>query len=110
MLWTEEEAKTKWCPNSLFKFSATSDATACNREAGPGAAQTAWVREGTRCIGSECMAWRGESEKDKRIRHQYAENIVRKRTGKPVSEITNADKNEVSPPRGYCGAFGKPEA
>lgn len=72
-LCTEKEAAGKWCPLVRFKFSGTGDTPSCNREPGMGPG----VTEGTRCIGSRCMAWR----------------------------FDQFDVGRVA--RGYCGAFGK---
>jgi len=51
---TEEEAKTKWCP--MVRFTGAGTATdqewATNRGGDYGA-------QAFKCIGSECMAWRG---------------------------------------------------
>jgi hypothetical protein len=52
---TEEEAKMKWCPHARVATYATDGddgMTAANKTSG-GA-----IRDGARCIGSECMSWR----------------------------------------------------
>lgn len=53
MLLTEEEAKTKWCPEVRTGVHAGASAVAVNRS-------YVDVTEETRCIGSACMAWRWE--------------------------------------------------
>lgn len=52
MIVTEEEAKTKWCPESRTGMYAGSGGVAVNRHCADE------VRDETRCIGSACMAWR----------------------------------------------------
>ncbi len=64
---TEEEAKGKWCP---FK-------------AGEG--WTVYPTAQSRCIASECMAWRWHKESA---------------VGQYQREIAKGE------PEGYCGAFG----
>lgn len=59
MTYTEEEAKTKWCP--AIRFSGAGTATdqdwLTNRAGSYG--ETAFT-----CIGSDCMAWRWKTYSD----------------------------------------------
>lgn len=57
---TEEEAKTKWCPFSRYAF--PSGVTA-NRE-GQCETMHPHMERATRCIGSDCMAWREDLTRD----------------------------------------------
>lgn len=69
---TEDEAKTKWCPHAL-ELDTYSETVAHNR-----------FTDGepvSKCIGSECMAWRKTKLDDMRV----------------LGERT-----------GYCGLAGKP--
>ena len=92
MLLTEEEAKTKWCPNS--RFSVADGEHGVNRwwsaktDDGPYSVNP----EACRCIASRCAAWRwGE------FIGPYGYTASRECTLAPT------------PTRGYCGAFGKPD-
>lgn len=80
MIITEQEAKTKWCPESRARAEhSNGDApTTVNRHHG----ETIFSR--TRCLGSACMAWRVSVSK-------YPEHA----DGQPI-------------PRGYCGKAGRP--
>jgi len=51
---TEEEAKTKWCPQARVTRAGTDDATSWNRFVDEGVP----IPNGSRCIASACMAWR----------------------------------------------------
>ena len=109
----EAEAVKKWCPLSRGPMGQ-------NRAS---AADDGVVIIGP-CIGSACMAWRWVDDGD-RIEHD--EKQVKKPEGQlnpPFSncpegyEVSSHDsagwywcRREISrqPPRGYCGAFGRPE-
>lgn len=57
---TEEEAKTKWCPQARVATYATDGdqmMTAANKTSG------GEIRTGARCIASACMAWRWSEAK-----------------------------------------------
>jgi hypothetical protein len=75
---TEEDAKTKWCPEGrlIAKFN-NGDAATFNRTQG----RSDWPR----CIGSDCMFWRWVRDE-----HGWPEN----------------DSNGHA--LGYCGAAGQP--
>ena len=79
--YTEDEAKTKWCPFTRPVFPQFQD---CGFQAGnrnyvkPGEDQTT---EQTRCIASACMAWR---------------------------EIEYGQAYKGGKRLGYCGLVGKP--
>jgi hypothetical protein len=77
MLRTEDKARECWCPHSrVVHTECDYGAVVSANSFGDGVRSVA-----TRCIASDCMAWRWE-------RHTEV--------GKEV--------------RGYCGAFGEPEA
>lgn len=50
---TEQEAKTKWCPQ-VRASQGVGDANACNA----GTSEGDRVPTYSRCVGSECMMWR----------------------------------------------------
>lgn len=127
MLMTEEQAKAKWCPHARASNEQES-AVAVNRSA---------VNKPDRdcfCIASACMAWRwndGEQTRrfvvfkdNPRSRSNHAPHLpdgvsdtwewLRHGEGEGRSPLSagfrepqcDADARR----RGYCGAFGKPEA
>lgn len=79
---TEEEAKTKWCPEVrvLYVEKMNGRVAAVNREPQLGDPMSKSV-----CIGSHCMAWRWVNAPGPRP-HDAPEEIY----------------------RGYCGKAGKP--
>ena len=95
-IYTEEEAKTKWCPESRpaewFASTPHSDGKLVrggNRDGNGKPDATAY------CLGSGCMMWR------------WVFRFVRVETdeGEP-EEWTDAWENSLEPPRGYCGKAG----
>ena len=120
---TEAEAKTKWCPFSRYKFAGTSDNPAHNREGGPDGHWNKYVTEGTRCLGSACMAWRaGEPSEELSAKQRASDETSAPRPdgdgwqpvryefwsspqNRPSSHI-NHWKREV--PNGFCGLAGSP--
>jgi hypothetical protein len=105
---TEEQAKTKWCPNARHVTSDDAGMPAANRM-GPengGIGGLPW----NKCVASDCMAWR-----------------FTKRIGSgPIRTTTDAMPDDVPGHTwrsaidgsnvkglfllvGYCGAFGRPE-
>ena len=78
---TEDEAKTKWCPFVRVSIATGGqDTYAVNRIAKLDDKDLVGNTPGTRCIASECMAWRWN----------------------PEGHIPNKGK------QGYCGLAGKP--
>lgn len=57
MIVTEEEAKTKWCPETLIGGGASADTSQANRWVQSNA-DGGSVVAGASCIGSACMMWR----------------------------------------------------
>jgi hypothetical protein len=55
MIVTEEQAKLMWCPDSSVAMVA---GMAANRTAAMGTGGYADITNETRCIASDCMAWR----------------------------------------------------
>lgn len=96
MLMTEEQARTKWCPHARIVDGYSEGAGGCNR----------WVNKSDEilCIASGCMAWRWRSKRSVVFsdRPDGDDGL----TGM-VNERPNYEGDE---PRGYCGAFGRPEA
>jgi hypothetical protein len=60
MVLTEDDAKTKWCPETRVAITAgmAANRTASMSEDGRGYAN---IFEETRCLGSGCMLWRWQS-------------------------------------------------
>lgn len=84
MILTEDEAKTKWCPEArVFKSAGApmNRSAAANRWTDDGEAPVKCV-----CVGSDCMAWR------------------------TFQGIRPADQKIIEPRDGYgyCGKAGKP--
>jgi hypothetical protein len=78
-MYTEEKAKEKWCPHTRVKWiSFGGYAMAVNRDDIKHHEDVG----GTRCIASDCMAWRW----------RYY----------PPSQVPEVKE-------GYCGAFGLPD-
>ncbi len=99
---TEEEAKTKWCPQSRLG-SSKSGLGGFNRFAPP---ETRDDFEGTRCLGSACMAWRRNTAtflKDRKTG-------VFVREAKPGDMYTGLDlvAYEGWTDTGFCGLAGRP--
>ena len=55
---TEDEAKTKWCPQSRVSSVGSTGRAGINRDDYGGKNKTP---DGTNCIASGCMAWRETS-------------------------------------------------
>lgn len=53
---TEEEAKTKWCPFARVRVAYGNTVSASNRSCGSGFENE--IRNTSKCIASDCMAWR----------------------------------------------------
>ena len=99
-MYTEEEAKTKWCPFARAAFEWLGKETDPTRPIGPPIDQrvlSASVNRGSglsepcRCIASECMAWRWI----------YTDHFTHVGTG----ETKGGKRSEL----GYCGLAGKSE-
>lgn len=81
MIVTEEEAKTKWCPEARVAME-THGYGAGNRF---GDDRESYVGKQTLCVGAACMAWRWAA---------------------PVAGVTRDPAAKL----GYCGKAGKPES
>ena len=83
---TEAEAKTKWCP--FARIAHVNAPTGGNRHySGVGAEENLGLI--TRCIGSECMAWRWDRKQ---------------MVGEYDSQYSKAKPENR---QGYCGLAGK---
>ena len=127
MLMTEEEAKGKWCPKArVVHENADGAMFTAGNAFGDGCRSAA-----TMCIGSACMAWRWtgpEREEVRNYRDAPTINRIAGRTnfhtynggGQYSHSDTDDDGRQFdvlhrlpcggAPRRGFCGAFGKPEA
>jgi hypothetical protein len=93
---TEEEAKTKWCPQTLCARLIVSDHVEQPVEMG-----------GARCIGSACMAWRW---KDRRAGHDlshwtYFHPDDPERAQESHKEFLKSNPDGID---GFCGLAGRP--
>lgn len=84
---TEAEAKTKWCPLARV-LSTVGNFNIRNDGKRPDA---------TRCVGSECMAWRWAVLSSK---HYHP-------SGEKNPETGERYYTGETPGQGYCGAFGQ---
>ena len=102
---TEDEALTKWCPQSRVVLDyGGGHATSANR-GDADESDHLWID--SRCVGSACMAWRAVTEKE---RHSTK--------GPPIPPGWELDKwadtgtpDYVGMKRtvGFCGLAGRPE-
>lgn len=93
---SEDDAKTKWCAFSRFKFATSSDSPSSNREGGPSAGQNPWLVSGTRCLASACMAWRWGRDAAGDVAYQ-------------VTKMPDNPGHTLNAPMGFCGLAGRPE-
>ena len=97
---TEDEAKTKWCPFARVAYDGFNGNRFCAEEHNRIALNPA----SSRCIGSNCMAWRWKIELLKitpKTGHSYItnkENVNFVETGAVIEKIEK---------EGYCGLAGK---
>ena len=87
---TEEEARKKWCPFARLSTGANRSLHNMHK-----------LADGTRCVASECMAWRRGSGEFERL--DANGNPDPDCTG--PSPWTYPDKKSVE---GFCGLAGKP--
>jgi hypothetical protein len=87
-MYTEEQAKTKWCPHARFLGSGAGGAG--NKFGRYSPADTECV-----CIASECMAWQWGNMKE----------IAKHQARFPELNFATAASQSG---RGYCGLAGKP--
>jgi hypothetical protein len=106
MLLTEEEAKTKWCPNA--RESGGDTGTFWNKPRkliaklfGIDYAEQEATDRGCLCIASACMAWRWAEEKN-------AEAVAEFEALCPTGASMGCEVTGPSPV-GYCGIAGRPE-
>lgn len=88
-MWTEQEARTKWCPESRTHVGTLEGIVAVNVWPidGNGGRDLAMLNE-CRCIASDCMAWR------------WADKAGADAAGKPNYYPGHW--------KGYCGKAGRP--
>ena len=104
MLMTEQEARTKWCPH--YRQYQGEDATGDNRPGGG---------FNPLCIASDCMAWRWADPAEKHERRQCETCGGTGGTEERACMDCEGEGVRLHPyptpaRRGYCGAFGHPEA
>lgn len=92
MLVTEEEAKTKWCPEVRTGLTA---GMAVNRHIADAPGAKDGVYDETRCIGSACMAWRW---------HAWTAYVP---SAEPEAHFVAEAR--VSFTHGFCGKAGAPK-
>ncbi|MFA5951510.1 MAG: hypothetical protein WC807_14620 [Hyphomicrobium sp.] len=92
-IYTEEEAKTKWCPETRTGLTA---GMAVNHHVGGD------VHEETRCIGSGCMMWRWKRGS---VFHPAPPDPANP-TVAHFTEIEN--RGDYSKTHGFCGKAGRP--
>ncbi|WP_188260695.1 hypothetical protein [Azospirillum tabaci] len=133
MLMTEEEARTKWCPMARVAIQNVASDMAVLTGSSPihpvgnratliaGRARQCDTATGSRCIGSECMAWRWVGDANLWVSETCptcnGKGTVPFASG-GYEDCTTCDGDgrvngrfEPNPKRvGFCGAFGKPEA
>lgn len=102
---TEEEAKTKWCPQ--VRNSNDLNGQAVNRYANGGD----FVEPDHTCVGSRCMAWRwddgrgdGPVEEIECLAHELPDR------GPAFKWAAGRDRDKwgLFPRLGFCGLAGKP--
>lgn len=105
-MYTEAEAKTKWCP-----FTRPGHGDGCNRFPGDFGAHA-------RCIASNCMAWRTLPAQEAEF--ELAANYSTHPPGEGLAVVSKSScgrytsySRETKPSRpetGFCGAFGPAKA
>ncbi len=111
---TEDEAKTKWCPQYQVATSGGDVSSTFETDNRPEEheqiGEKEWRRTGfmhpmARCIGSACMAWRLGSEAFERATGKTVRNpLERIHQGAKASDFDLRWSNT-----GYCGLAGRPE-
>lgn len=95
MLITEEEAKTKWCPESVARVYEAPINRARDGE-------ERYVEPYTRCLASGCMAWRWWDG-------PRLTNLSRDDNDDAHTQQQGRQEYEPGQRRGYCGKFERPE-
>jgi hypothetical protein len=104
MYLTEEEAKTKWCPEVRWP----DEQGTWNRMESMIKRWFGWSGkypypdEACNCIASECMMWRQEH-----VRYELSKKFSEMSDEELVEGATKPSKMEFGN-RGYCGLGGKP--
>jgi hypothetical protein len=97
---TEEEAKTKWCPNARIAMIAHGESVSCasNRDISLLVAPNSFdpATDVTKCLASGCMAWRW-IDNELGYDPEY-----RRRNPSCVERLPLENR------RGFCGLAGKP--
>ena len=95
---TEDEAKTKWCPEVRTGLVS---GMAVNRHVADGPHSPNGVYHETRCIGSSCMAWRWS------VQNNATGEVVQQQSRVAAEFLLKVVDFEASI-GGYCGLAGKP--
>lgn len=93
MILTEEEAKTKWCPEARANAGRTAIGTTLNRD------DNGAPFVGCYCIGSACMAWRWRDP---------APEIEIFVAGEGNADFVRRRDRILAGRVGYCGKAGAP--
>jgi len=92
---SEEEAKTKWCPQTLQARLMVTDHVKLPVEMG-----------GALCIGSACMAWRWAEQPPEIERTIWPSNPAERRKMQAEEEARLVEKFKRR--KGFCGLAGRP--
>ena len=110
-MYTEDQAKDKWCPNSRVGLYVDEVAVAVNRNINDGTGTEYDVKDDTRCRASDCMFWRWDDKRFKKL------GLAPEHKDKNKDQLPPVEKNQFwqrSPDGdwilcervGYCGAAG----
>ena len=94
---SEDEAKTKWCPHArvaTYAMGGDGGMAATNK------VSNGKIRDGARCIGSECMAWRWQV-----TRPEIGQTSVQDTLGS-AHYTPLFGRPQTSTTDGYCGLAG----
>lgn len=109
MILTEEEARTKWCPEARVAIDAQGY-SAANRFGDDG---KSYLGSQTFCIGSACMAWRWEGDWSDQKIHPNTLEAWAKYGWVKVDDPFEGDDGTITVRYagrrvGFCGKAGKP--
>ena len=100
---TEDEAKTKWCPESIFAVDSPTGQSGNRWDNGDGSSTGSYANNACNCLGSACMAWRRIKDISNLAEIEKARQLMA--VGSGYYKIEPEFKNTE---HGYCGKAGKP--